>query len=263
MLVLDIAFAGSFTTSTEYTPATGERGLLVRITGLEAIHPCRGLLLADPAHGVRLPVVPEERGVAVRAVFLPEAGTAEGELLLVREHGGEAAAEGIAVDGAEIVISGLRGTLRRVTVTAFDGPYRPEPNAPGRTGHSDGHSGGNALTDGDPASPWASAAGGVTFPGEFVVDYGNARQIATVTLHTAWAKGQGITDVSLETWDGSAWVPQVAHHLIDWRESSAKVETSTVTLPKPVTTQKLRLTVHKANLQWGNLALYEIATTAP
>ncbi|MFE3450387.1 alpha-L-fucosidase [Nonomuraea sp. NPDC059194] len=79
--------------------------------------------------------MPEARGVAVRAAFLPEAGTAERALLLVREHGSEAAAEGIAVDGTDIVIRGLRGTLRRVTVTAFDGSYQPEPDVPGRTGH--------------------------------------------------------------------------------------------------------------------------------
>ncbi|MFE3450388.1 hypothetical protein ACFXJ8_15790 [Nonomuraea sp. NPDC059194] len=45
MLLLDIAFAGSFTTATEYTPATGERGTLVRLTGLETIRPGEGLLL--------------------------------------------------------------------------------------------------------------------------------------------------------------------------------------------------------------------------
>lgn len=117
----------------------------------------------------------------------------------------------------------------------------------------------DALVDGDPGSPWASVAEGVTLPGEFVVDYGRARTISSVTLHTAWAQGQGVTDVSLDTWDGARWVPQAAHHLTNWQESSAKVETSTITPAAPVSTQKLRLTVHQANLLWGNLALYEIA----
>ncbi|MEV4167608.1 discoidin domain-containing protein [Nonomuraea dietziae] len=170
----------------------------------------------------------------------------------------------VTTDRVRLVVKAAgEGRLRinevALAVPAASEPYRPAPatlvtttftTSPSHTVDS--------LTDGDPSSPWSSASTGVSLPGEFVVDYGRARQITTLTLHTAWGKGQGITDVSLETWDGSAWMPQVAHHLIDWQESSAKVETSTITLPKPVTTQKLRLTVHRANLQWGNLALYEI-----
>lgn len=141
------------------------------------------------------------------------------------------------------------------------GPYQPGPAAKvSSTFATAPGSSLQALVDDDPASPWASVSSGVSFPGEFVVDYGNARQISTVTLHTAWAKGQGVTDVSLETWDGTRWVPQVAHHLTNWQENSARVETSTITLPKPVTTQQIRLIVHEANIVWGNIALYEIAT---
>ncbi|MFE3449930.1 discoidin domain-containing protein [Nonomuraea sp. NPDC059194] len=174
--------------------------------------------------------------------------------------------EPVTADRVRLVVKAAgTGSVRinevALAVPAAREPYQPGPQAQVTTTFptSPTHTL-DALTDGDPASPWASVSEGVSFPGEFVVDYGKARQIATVTLHTAWAKGQGITDVSLDTWDGSAWVPQVAHHLTGWQESSAKVETSTITLPQPVTTQKLRLTVHQANHQWGNIALYEIVT---
>lgn len=147
-------------------------------------------------------------------------------------------------------------------VPAASEPYRPGPAAVASTTFPTSPTNTvDALVDGDPSSPWASVSTGVTFPGEFVVDYGKDRRIAAVTLHTAWAKGQGVTDVSLDTWDGTAWVPQAAHHLTNWQELSAKVETSTITLPSPVIARKIRLTVHDANLQWGNIALYEIVAS--
>ncbi|MFI6815912.1 discoidin domain-containing protein [Nonomuraea sp. NPDC050328] len=147
-------------------------------------------------------------------------------------------------------------------VPAAGEPYRPGPSTVASTTFqtSPTHTV-DALVDGDPGSPWASVSEGVSFPGEFVVDYGSDRPIAAVTLHTAWAKGQGVTDVSLDTWDGTRWVSQAAHHRPAWQELSAKVETSTITLPSPVSTRKIRLTVHDANLQWGNIALYEITTS--
>ncbi|NUR82747.1 MAG: hypothetical protein HOY71_01520 [Nonomuraea sp.] len=180
-----------------------------------------------------------------QAITLPETVTATRVRLVVR-------AAGSPVQVNEVTLG----------VPAATGPYRPGPSTVAATTFetSPTHTV-DALVDGDPSSPWASVASGVTFPGEFVVDYGRDRRIAAVTLHTAWAKGQGVTDVSLDTWDGTRWVPQAAHHRPDWQELSAKVETSTITLPAPVTTSRIRLTVHAANLQWGNIALYEITTS--
>ncbi|GGS82997.1 discoidin domain-containing protein [Nonomuraea spiralis] len=148
----------------------------------------------------------------------------------------------------------------RLGVPAATGPYLPPGGAPVVTTSFPSASALDNLIDGDPGTPWASAATGVTFPGDITVDYRAPRDISEVTLHTAWAKGQGVTDVSLQTWDGAAWVTRVDHHLIDWPSSSATVETSTMRLPAPVSTDRIRLIVHKANLEWGNLALYEIAT---
>ncbi|NRQ33658.1 hypothetical protein HII36_17635 [Nonomuraea sp. NN258] len=184
--------------------------------------------------------------VEQQTITLPETVTASRVRLVVK------AAAGGPIQVNEVTLG----------VPAAAEPYRPGPSATVTTTFptSPTHTV-DALVDGDPSSPWATVSSGVSFPGEFVVDYGTDKRVAAVTLHTAWAKGQGVTDVSLDTWDGARWVPQVAHHRTNWQESSAKVETSTITLPAPVTTRKVRLTVHDANVQWGNIALYEIVTS--
>ncbi|WP_327087021.1 right-handed parallel beta-helix repeat-containing protein [Nonomuraea sp. NBC_01738] len=115
------------------------------------------------------------------------------------------------------------------------------------------------MIDGDTATSWSSVASGVTFPGTIDVDYRQARTIGSVTLHTAFAGGQAITELDVQTWNGSAWVTQVAGAKLTWSGNNATIEQRTVTLPAPVSTQKLRLVVRKANLQWGNFALYEIS----
>ncbi|MFE3449931.1 discoidin domain-containing protein [Nonomuraea sp. NPDC059194] len=115
------------------------------------------------------------------------------------------------------------------------------------------------IVDGDVNTSWSSAASGITFPGTIDVDYRQARSVGALTLHTAWATGQAITELDVQTWNGSAWVTQVAGAKLTWSGNTATVENRTITLPQPVTTQKVRLVVRKANLKWGNFALYEIS----
>ncbi|GAA3467671.1 discoidin domain-containing protein [Nonomuraea roseola] len=115
------------------------------------------------------------------------------------------------------------------------------------------------LVDGDVNTSWSSAAGGISFPGTIDVDHQQVKNIGAVTLHTAWATGQAITELDVQTWNGSAWVTQVSGAKLTWSGNTATVESRTITLPQPVTTQKVRLVVRKANLQWGNFALYEIS----
>ncbi|WP_214322475.1 discoidin domain-containing protein [Nonomuraea sediminis] len=116
------------------------------------------------------------------------------------------------------------------------------------------------MVDGDVNTSWSSLAGGVTFPGTIDVDYGQDRSIGSVTIHTAWATGQAITELDVQTWNGSAWATQVAGQKLTWSANTATVENRTITLPQRVTTRKLRLVVRNANLKWGNFAVYEIAT---
>ncbi|RJL34012.1 hypothetical protein D5H75_05675 [Bailinhaonella thermotolerans] len=117
------------------------------------------------------------------------------------------------------------------------------------------------LVDGDTATSWSSADSGITFPGTIDVDYGQDRSVGAITLHTAFATGQGISELDVQTWDGSAWVTQAAGQKPAWSGNTATVEKRTITLPRPVTTRKVRLVVRGAHLRWGNFALYEIVTT--
>ncbi|MFE7619502.1 right-handed parallel beta-helix repeat-containing protein [Streptomyces sp. NPDC057496] len=114
------------------------------------------------------------------------------------------------------------------------------------------------MADGDTSTAWSSVAEGITFPGTIDVDYRQPVSIGSVTLHTAFATGQGVKQVDVQTWNGSSWVTQAAGQQLSWSGNTSAVEQRTITLPQRVTTERLRLTVRDAHLQWGNFALYEI-----
>lgn len=114
------------------------------------------------------------------------------------------------------------------------------------------------MVDGNTSTAWSSVSSGVAFPGTIDVDFRQPTSVGTVTLHTAFATGQGIKQLDVQTWNGSAWVTQVAGQQLAWSGNTSTVEERTITLPQRVTTERLRLTVRDAHLQWGNFALYEI-----
>ncbi|MET9658824.1 discoidin domain-containing protein [Streptomyces sp. NPDC006510] len=114
------------------------------------------------------------------------------------------------------------------------------------------------MADGDTSTAWSSAAAGIAFPGTINVDFRQPTSIGTVTLHTAFATGQGIKRFDVQTWNGSAWVPRAAGQQLAWSGYTSTVEQRTITLPQRVTTERPRPTVRDAHLQWGNFAVYEI-----
>ncbi|MFF3395924.1 right-handed parallel beta-helix repeat-containing protein [Streptomyces sp. NPDC002669] len=114
------------------------------------------------------------------------------------------------------------------------------------------------MADGNTSTAWSSVAEGIAFPGTIDVDYRQPVSIGSVTLHTAFATGQGIKQVDVQTWNGSSWVTQAAGQQLAWSGNTSAVEQRTITLPQRVTTERLRLTVRDAHLQWGNFAVYEI-----
>ncbi|MEU9318818.1 hypothetical protein [Streptomyces sp. NPDC048295] len=101
-------------------------------------------------------------------------------------------------------------------------------------------------------------AEGIAFPGTIDVDYRQPISIGSVTLRTAFATGQGVKQLDVQTWNGSSWVTQIAGQQPAWSGNTATVEQRTINLPQRVTTERLRLTVRDAHLQWGNFAVYEI-----
>ncbi|TDU03466.1 alpha-galactosidase-like protein [Streptomyces sp. 846.5] len=120
-----------------------------------------------------------------------------------------------------------------------------------------------AIADQRPSTGWASAATGTAFPGTVTVDYGTAQTFDSVSLATAFGQGQGITSADVQTWTGHAWATQVPAAPVTWDSNSSLVEFRTIRLPHMVTSSQVRLVVRKANLEWGDLALYELTLGGP
>ncbi|MFJ3127756.1 discoidin domain-containing protein [Streptomyces sp. NPDC093108] len=136
-------------------------------------------------------------------------------------------------------------------------PYRPVVTTSYPTlGNSHAY----RMADGDTSTAWSSVANGITFPGTIDIDYRQPTSIGSLTLHTAFATGQGVKQLDVQTWNGSSWVTQATGQQLAWSGNTSTVEQRTITLPQRVTTERLRLTVRDAHLQWGNFAVYEIQT---
>src|SRR5439155_26846460 len=85
----------------------------------------------------------------------------------------------------------------------------------------------------------------------------------SVTLTTAFGRGQGITSADVQTWNGKVWVTQVPAAPVVWNSNSSLVEARTIDLPHAITSSRVRLVVRKANLQQGYLALNELTLGGP
>src|SRR5439155_786572 len=55
-----------------------------------------------------------------------------------------------------------------------------------------------AIADQKASTGWTSDAAGTTFPGTITVDYGNEQTFDSVTLATAFGRGQGITSADVQ-----------------------------------------------------------------
>lgn len=116
------------------------------------------------------------------------------------------------------------------------------------------------VADGNPATSWASANSPV-LPGDLTVAYSDARTFDAVTIAAAFGQGQGPTGVTVQTWNGSAWVTQVTNAPVSWHQNTATVEYGRIQLPSAVTTTQLRVLINSANLTWGHVAVYEISAS--
>jgi hypothetical protein len=82
--------------------------------------------------------------------------------------------------------------------------------------------------------------------------------VDAITLGTAFGIGQGVTDVTVQSFDSSAnaWVPVLRTNLV-WYSNTSLVEYRTIQLPSPISTS-LRLVINNANVEWGHFALNQI-----
>lgn len=125
-----------------------------------------------------------------------------------------------------------------------------------------GTSAGNisAVSDGNPASSWASG-NSPALPGSVTIQYSDPRTFDAVTIAAAFGLGQGPTSVNIDTWDGTAWQPAVSNAALAWHQNTGAVESLRVHLPQTVTTTQLRVTLNAGNLTWGHLAINEITAS--
>ncbi|MBT2594032.1 discoidin domain-containing protein [Arthrobacter sp. ISL-72] len=114
------------------------------------------------------------------------------------------------------------------------------------------------ISDQKLETAWSSVKSGINFPGTIDVDYGAPQTVRGIKLATTYGQGQGITNLDVQTWDGSAWTTRVAGAMPQWNTNSATPEIVSIPFSETVTTQKIRLVVRAANLQWGNFAINEL-----
>jgi len=115
-----------------------------------------------------------------------------------------------------------------------------------------------AVVDGDDNSAWASAAG-VTFPQYITLDWGSNSLVQTseLTLAAYYGQGQGITNLDVEYWNGSAWATAASNVPVSWSSNTAAVEYRDVSFPE-ITASALRIKVNSANTTWSLFALNEL-----
>lgn len=113
-----------------------------------------------------------------------------------------------------------------------------------------------ALTDGNPATSWASENSTLGF----VQIDGPPVTATTITLQAAFGQGQGPTSVSVQALNGDngTWVQVLPATAISWSSNTATVESKTLTLTAPTTATRFEIRVNSANLTWGHVALNEV-----
>ncbi|MBS2538582.1 right-handed parallel beta-helix repeat-containing protein [Catenulispora sp. NF23] len=117
------------------------------------------------------------------------------------------------------------------------------------------------LSDLVPTTTWSSPTSGYSFPFDLDRTFRQPRSVRQVAISAWFGQGQGPTDVTIQTWNGSGWVTQAADQTLSWAHNSSVVDTDVVTLPAAVTTTGLRVVVNAANTTWGNVAVNEIAVS--
>jgi len=113
------------------------------------------------------------------------------------------------------------------------------------------------VANGDLQSAWSSGVG-VQLPQTITLDWGN-RTIRTgkLTFHTWYGLGQGITNVDIEYEANGVWQTAASNQMLNWTTNDGTIEKVDLVFP-PVETSKIRLTVHQANLAWGNVSINEL-----
>jgi len=113
------------------------------------------------------------------------------------------------------------------------------------------------VVNGDLQSAWSSGVG-VQLPQTITLDWGS-RTIRTgkLTFHTWYGLGQGVTNVDIEYEANGVWQTAASNQTLNWTTNDGTIEAVDLMFP-PIDTSKIRLTVHQANLAWGNVSINEL-----
>jgi hypothetical protein len=114
------------------------------------------------------------------------------------------------------------------------------------------------MVNSDPATAWASADSRLTFPGTIDLTYPSKQTFSSVSIAAAHGLGQGLSNVTIRTWNGSSWVTQLSDANLDWASNTSLVEFRSLDLPSPVTTDRVQIVVNAANHRRGNISVYGI-----
>ncbi len=115
----------------------------------------------------------------------------------------------------------------------------------------------STISDGKASTSWASGTS-IAFPQYVSLDFGGSFVTTSrISLFTHFGIGQGLTNVDVEYYNGSAWTTASSNVPITWSLNNSTVEERVISF-SPVTASAIRLKVNNGNRQWGNIAINEL-----
>lgn len=114
------------------------------------------------------------------------------------------------------------------------------------------------------SSSWTSVMNPLPAGAYISYNFGQTRQVSSISFSANYGTGQGIRTFTLSTWDSSTqkWVDQGNEYTIPWTTAGDQEagETVTVQLKQPVSSSKVKINITGANTKWDNkVVMREIA----
>ncbi|MED5017466.1 hypothetical protein P9847_09120 [Paenibacillus chibensis] len=114
------------------------------------------------------------------------------------------------------------------------------------------------------SSSWTSVMNPLPAGAYISYNFGQTRQVSSISFSANYGTGQGIRTFTLSTWDSSTqkWVDQGNEYTIPWTTAGDQEagETVTVQLKQPISSSKVKINITGANTKWDNkVVMREIA----